>query len=126
MNITHPPAHHHTPFICHPEPPPPAQQYHCKNHQKCHTQDDPEPAPHCNQPPPQVVETTFITLYHPVPVPAGPGEPVNHPPPTPPNQAIDIVQPLIVNLPLHFITATHQFVGAPENVSVPPVIVIDE
>ena len=127
INRTPPPLHPETPFNCQPAPPPPPPQYPCKYHPKCEIPVDPAPPPPlCVHPPPHAVVTTFITLNPQFQAPAGPGEPVNHPPPTQPNQAIDIVQPLIVNLPLHLITATHPFAGAPENVSVPPVILMDE
>ena len=127
MNITHPPAHPHTPLTCQPAPPPPPPQYPCKYHPKCEIPVDPAPPPPlCVHPPPHAVVTTFITLNPQFQAPAGPGEPVNHPPAAPPNHEIDIVPPLITNLHEHLITATHPFAGAPENVSVPPVIVMDE
>lgn len=126
INITHPPAHPHTPLICQPAPPPPPPQYPCKNHPKWDSPVDHAPAPPCVPPQPHAVVTTFITLNPQFQAPAGPGEPVNHPPPAAPSQTIDIVPQLIINLPLHLITATPPFAGAPENVSVPPVIVMDE
>lgn len=68
---------------------------------------------------------TFMTLYHPDHDVHG-ADHVYAAAPAPPNQAIDIVPQLITNVPLHLITATHPFAGAPEKVSVPPVIVMDE
>ena len=125
-NRTPPPAHPAAPVICHPPAHPPAPQYHCKNHPKCHIHPPPaHPAPaFCPVTHPADV-TTFITLYHPDHEVPG-ADHVYAAAPAPPNHEIDIVPPLITNLPLHLITATHPLVGAPENVSVPPVIVIDE
>lgn len=126
MNITHPPDHPAHPVVCHQPPPPPAQQYHCRNHQKCHIQahhaHPAQDATHLTQ---KADVITFKRLYHPAQSqPFQPPEPA--PPPAPPNQDILIVPQVIENFPLHLMIATHPFVGAPENVSVPPVIVIDE
>jgi len=68
---------------------------------------------------------TFMTLYHPDHDVHG-ADHVYAAAPAPPNQEILIVHPLITNLPEHLMTATHPFAGAPEKVSVPPVIVMDE
>lgn len=125
INSTHPPAHPAAPDVDHPVPPPPPPQYHCRYHPKCDRPVHPaQPAPALSHAHPAAEVTTFITLCHAdhmLPAPVQPAIP-----PAAPSQAIDIVPPLITNLPLHLITATHPFVGAPENVSVPPVIVIDE
>lgn len=127
INRTPPPFHPGTPLSCQPAPPPPPPQYPCRYPPKCESPVDPEPpAPLCVHPPPHAVVTTLKTLNPQFQAPAGPGEPVNQPPHTPPNQEILIVHQLITNLQEHLITATHPFVGAPENVSVPPVIVIEE
>lgn len=126
INRTPPPFHPGTPLSCQPAPPPPPPQYPCKNHPKCHIHHPPaHPAPaFCPVTHPADV-ATFITLYHPDHEVPG-ADHVYAAAPAPPNHDIDIVPPLITNLQEHLITATHPFVGAPENVSVPPVIVIEE